>query len=119
MILNISFDVTLDAQYLAPDGRSFGLLGKKANHLVSADGRSLMAYVSIEYVDDDYRGDAIAGKKGDRFVYFGLEQDGAWLRRWKLRQHQLDTIFAGTTDPHVTVSVKLGKEVTPVVSLTS
>ncbi len=119
MILNISFDVTLDAQYLAPDGRSFGLLGKKANHLVSADGRSLMAYVSIEHVDDDYRGDAIAGKKGDRFVYFGLEQNGTWLRRWKLRQHQLDTIFAATTETHVTVSVKLGKEVTPVVSLPS
>lgn len=119
MILNISFDVTLDAQYVAPDGRSFGLLGKKANHLVSADGRSLVACVSIEYVDYDYRGDAIAGKKGERFVYFGLEHDGAWLRRWKLRQHQLDTIFAAATETHVTVSVKLGKEVTPVVSLTS
>ena len=78
------------------------------------------ATTSVEFVDGaDYRGDAIAGKRGERFVYFGLEQSGAWLRRWKLRQQQLDVIFGAAVSEQITVSVLLGKDVTPSISLTS
>jgi hypothetical protein len=81
-MLTITFFVTLDSEYVAQDGRTFGLLGKKVSHFITADGASLTATTSVEFVDGaDYRGDAIAGKKGERFVYFGLEQSGAWLRR--------------------------------------
>ena len=119
-MLTITFLVTLDSQYVAEDGRTFGMLGKKSSHFITADGVSLVACTSVEFVDGpDYRGDAVAGKKGERFVYFGLEQSGTWLRRWKLRQQQLDVIFGAAVSDQITVSVILGKEVTPVVSLTS
>ena len=120
MILKITFLVTLDSQYVAQDGRTFGMLGKKFSHFMSADGTSLTAITSVEFVGGpDYRGDAISGKKGERFVYFGLEQSGTWLRRWKLRQQQLDVIFGAAVSDEIAVSVLLGKDVTPVVSLTS
>ena len=119
-MLTITLLVTLDTQYVAQDGRTFGLVGKKFSHFINADGASLTATASVEFVDGtDYRGDAIAGKKGERFVYFGLEQSGAWLRRWKLRQQQLDVIFAAAASDKITVSVFLGKDVTPSISLTS
>jgi len=119
-MLTITFLVTLDSQYVAEDGRTFGMLGKKSSHFITADGVSLVACTSVEFVDGpDYRGDAVAGKKGERFVYFGLEQSGAWLRRWKLRQQQLETIVAAAVAEHITVIVLLGKDVTPTISLTT
>ena len=120
MILTITFVLTLDSQYVAQDSRTFGLVGKKSSHFTNADGTSLTAITSVEHLDDgDFRGDAIAGKKGERFVYFGLEQNGAWLRRWKLRQKQLETIFVAAVAEHITVFVLLGKDVTPTISLTT
>lgn len=116
----ITFLVTLDSQYVGHDGRTFGLVGKKSTHFVSADGSPLAISTSVEQLGEgDYRGDAVAGNRGERFVYFGLERSGTWLRRWKLRQHQLDVIFAAVVSDQITVSVMLGKDVTPVVSLTS
>ena len=68
-------------------------------------------------IDSDYRGDAVAGKRGERFVYFGLEKNGQWIRRWKLRQYQLDSIFGESSVSAVPVHVLLGKDVTPKVSI--
>lgn len=120
MILTITFVLTLDSQYVTQDGRTFGLVGKKSNHFINADGTSLTSITSVEQMDDgDFRGDAVAGKKGERFIYFGLEQSGAWLRRWKLRQQQLETIVAAAVAEHITVIVLLGKDVTPTISLTT
>jgi hypothetical protein len=48
-----------------------------------------------------------------------LEQSGAWLRRWKLRHQQLDVIFGAAVSDQITVSVLLGKDVTPSISLTA
>jgi hypothetical protein len=119
-MLTITFLVTLDSQYVAQDGRTFGLVGKKVSHFITGAGASLTATTSVEFVDGaDYRGDAIAGKRGERFVYFGLEQSGAWLRRWKLRHQQLDVIFGAAVSDQITVSVLLGKDVTPSISLTA
>jgi len=120
MTLTVEFKVTLDSQYVAPDGRSFGLVGKKHSHFVGADITLLTASTAFERLDDgDFRGDTVSGKKGDRFVYFGLQQSGVWLRRWKLRQHQLNSIFAAGDSHPVIVSIFLGEEVTPTVSICS
>jgi hypothetical protein len=67
--------------------------------------------------DSDYRGAAVVGKKGERFVYFGLEKNGQWLRRWKLRHHQLDDFFNASSAGDVVVHVFLGKDVTPQVAM--
>ncbi len=120
MTLTITFILRLDAEYVSGSNRQWGLLGKKDNVLQAVDGHHLSVCACIESPDGrDYRGDAIAGNKGDRFVYFGLEQSGKWLRRWKLRQYQLDDIFKSASGDEVTVSVFLSKEVTPRVSLAS
>jgi hypothetical protein len=120
MTRTITFVLTLDAEYVSGNHRQWGLLGKKVNLLEALDGHQLSVRACIESPDgSDYRGDAIAGNKGDRFVYFGLEQSGKWLRRWKLRQYQLDDIFESASADEVTVNVFLGKEVTPQVSLAS
>lgn len=118
MMLNITFTLTLDTQYTADPGQQWGLLGKKANQLVSATGEAIIVATTIErLIDSDYRGAAVAGKKGERFVYFGLEKNGQWLRRWKLRQHQLDSIFDSSSTGDVIVHVFLGKDVTPQVAI--
>lgn len=118
MILNIKFSLTLDTQYTADTGQNWGLLGKKENHLELVTGIPVMVATTIERdADSDYRGSAVAGKKGERFVYFGLEKNGQWLRRWKLRQHQLDDIFDASSAGDVIVHVFLGKDVTPQVAI--
>lgn len=118
MTLAVTFVLTLDTQYTAGLRRQCGLLGKKANQLHTVDGNPIAITTSIESIDgSDYRGDSVAGKKGDRFVYFGLEQDGNWVRRWKLRHHQLDDIFNGDATAALSVHVYLDKEVTPKISL--
>ena len=118
MILNIKFSLTLDTQYTADTGQNWGLLGKKENHLELVTGIPVMVATTIERdADSDYRGAAVAGKKGERFVYFGLEKNGQWLRRWKLRQHQLDDIFDASSAGDVVVHVFLGKDVTPQVAI--
>jgi hypothetical protein len=120
MTLTITFILTLDAQYTNVSDRQWGMLGKKVNFLEAVNGHQMSVCTCIESLDaSDYRGDAVAGKKGERFVYFGLEQSGKWLRRWKLRQYQLDDIFESASANEVTVNVLLGKEVTPQVSLAS
>jgi hypothetical protein len=120
MTVTITFVLTLDTEYVSGNERHWGLLGKKVNLLQPVDGHQMSVCVGIESPDaNDYRGDTVAGKKGDRFVYFGLEESGKWLRRWKLRQHQLDVIFQRASREEVTVNVFLGKEVTPQVSLAS
>jgi hypothetical protein len=114
MTVTITFILTLDTEYVSGIERQWGLLGKKVNLLQPVDGHQMSVCTCIESPDaNDYRGDAVAGKKGDRFVYFGLEESGKWLRRWKLRQHQLDDIFQRASREDVTVNVFLGKEVTP------
>lgn len=118
MMLNITFTLTLDTQYSADSGQHWGLLGKKANQLVSATGEAIIVATTIErLIDSDYRGDAVAGKRGERFVYFGLEKNGEWIRRWKLRQYHLDSIFGESSVSAVAVHVLLGKDVTPKVSI--
>ena len=118
MILNITFSLTLDTQYTADTAQKWGLLGKKESHLELVNGTPLMVSTTIERdADSDYRGASVAGKKGERFVYFGLEKNGQWLRRWKLRQHQLDSIFDSSSTGDVVVHVFLGKDVTPQVAI--
>lgn len=118
MMLNITFTLTLDTQYTADPGQQWGLLGKKESHLELVNGTPMMVATTIERdADGDYRGAAVAGKKGERFVYFGLEKNGQWLRRWKLRQHQLDSIFDSSSTGDVIVHVFLGKDVTPQVAI--
>lgn len=118
MILSITFTLTLDTQYTADPGQQWGLLGKKESHLELVNGTPMMVATTIERdADSDYRGAAVAGKKGERFVYFGLEKNGQWLRRWKLRQHQLDSIFDSSSTGDVIVHVFLGKDVTPQVAI--
>ena len=118
MILNITFSLTLDTQYTADPGQHWGLLGKKESHLELMNGAPLMVATTIERdADSDYRGATVSGKKGERFVYFGLEKNGQWLRRWKLRQHQLDSIFDSSSTGDVIVHVFLGKDVTPQVAI--
>jgi hypothetical protein len=117
MILNITFTLTLDAKFSADTGQSWGLLRKRENQLELVNGTVMIVTTTIERLaDSDFRGDAVAGNKGERFVYFGLEKNGQWLRRWKLRQHQLDDIFNGSSTSSTTVHVFLGLEVTPTVS---
>lgn len=118
MMLTITFNLTLDTQYSGDTGQQWGLLGKKACQLVSVTGEAIMVATTIERLtDSDYRGDAVAGKRGERFVYFGLEKNGQWIRRWKLRQYQLDSIFNESSVSAVAVHVFLGKDVTPTVSI--
>jgi len=118
MTISVTFIVTLDPQYIMGDGRKWGLLGKKVNQLYIADGTSITVTTPIESIEgNDYRGDSVVGKKGDRFVYFGLEQDGQWLRRWKLRHKQLDEIFNDAASTELNVYVFLGHEVTPQILL--
>lgn len=119
-MLTITFVVALDSQYVAHDGRSYGLVGKKSGQFASVDSNPLTVCTTVELLDgNDYRGDAIAGKKGERFVYFGLERSGTWLRRWKLRQQQLDSIFGAAVSDQITVFVFLGRDVTPTITKAS
>ena len=118
MILNITFTLTLDTQYTTDPGQHWGLVGKKESHLELVNGTPMMVATTIERdADSDYRGAAVVGKKGERFVYFGLEKNGQWLRRWKLRHHQLDDIFNASSAGDVKVHVFLGKDVTPQVAI--
>jgi len=120
MTLTITFLLTLHAEYTSGPDRHWGMLCKKVNLLQPCDGQQISVCACIDSPDgSDYRGDAVAGNKGDRFVYFGLEENGNWLRRWKLRQYQLDDIFQSAIGDEVTVNVYLGKEVTPQVTLAS
>ncbi len=117
MTLTITFILALDPIYVTQDGRTCGLLGKKMSQFSRVDGDAVVVCTTIESKGGvDYGGDSINGTKGDRFVYFGLEQNGQWLRRWKLRQHQLDEIFAAANTDQTTISVGLGRDVTPAIS---
>lgn len=120
MTVTVKFSITLESEYAIADGRLFGLVGKKSSHLVTVDGTTFTTSSVVGNLDGlDYLGDAIFGKKNERFVYFGLMHDGKWLRRWKLRHIQLDQIFAKADADCISVSVSLGRAVTPVITFTS
>ena len=117
MTLTLHIALTLDSQYLAVGGGKWGMLDRTQSELFDITNGSIVVMTSIESLaGGDYRGLAVAGKKGDRFVYFGLQENGQWLRRWKLRHHQLDAIFENDWTSQALVYLYLGKDVTPVMT---
>jgi hypothetical protein len=117
VILEIQFVLTLDPQYVSTTERRFGLLGKTHHQLELVTTNPLTVNTSIEsLLDGDYKGSTVVGKRRDRFIYFGLEQGGQWIRRWKLRHQQIDAIFNHAWTSDVVIHLLLTKDVTPVMS---
>ena len=70
-------------------------IGREPADLVRADAESAEWVVEVDRTDDDWRGEAVQGKKGDRFLYLtwgDVKPDGsfAMFRRAKLMLDRID-----------------------------
>lgn len=91
-------------------------IGKEPRELVRADAETSSWVIPIECVARegglDFRGAAVQGKRGDRFVYLtwgDVDEDGAFtmFRRAKLMLADLEPLAADDTDRTIVATVDL------------
>jgi hypothetical protein len=91
-------------------------VGKEPRELVRADSETSSWTVALEVVarEDrlDFRGKAVQGKRGDRFVYLtwgDVDEDGTFtmFRRAKLMLADLEPLAADDTDRTIVATVDL------------